>query len=193
MSSQTFTLALSQFVEKAKAAPAQVVRRATQELLTNIVMRTPVGNPELWEVNRVAVNYNTQVTEHNAALRANPANLTRAGQLRPGKKLHDGMDIVAPAGYVGGRLRANWNVSLAAPDTSTTDAVDKTGTATIGVGADVLANADGKQDIYITNNLPYAVSIEYGHSKKQAPAGMVRVSIAEFSQYIDKAIAEQDK
>jgi hypothetical protein len=150
MSSETFTLALSQFVDKAKAAPAQVVRKATIDLFSAVVMRTPVGNPTLWKS-------------------------------KP------------PPGYVGGRLRANWIVSLDRPDTSTTDAIDKTGDATIAQGITVITRADGEQDIYMTNNLPYAIPIEYGHSGVQAPAGMVRVSIAEFSQYIDNAVREISK
>jgi hypothetical protein len=150
MSSQSFALDIRAFVEKAKAAPAQVIRRATLELFTSVVLRSPVGNPDLWA--------------HKP-----------------------------PPGYVGGRFRANWNVSLVSPDTGTTEGVDANGAATVDRGVSVLAHADGTQDIYITNNLPYAVSLEYGHSGVQAPQGMVRVSLAEFSQYIDKAIAEQDK
>lgn len=146
MSSQTFTLAISQFVEKAKAAPALVVRKATIELFSAVVLRTPVGNPDLW---------------------AGPA----------------------PKGYVGGRLRANWIVSFDRPDPATTGAIDKTGQATIGKGITVITRADGEHDIYMTNNLPYALPVEYGHSK-QAPAGMVRVSIAEFSQFVENAVRE---
>jgi hypothetical protein len=147
MSSQQFALNIRAFVEKAKAAPAQVVRKATLDLLTAIVLRSPVGNPDLWA--------------HKP-----------------------------PPGYVGGRFRANWNVSLSAPDASTTDATDKSGDATIHRGLSVLVRADGQQDIYITNSLPYAVALEYGHSSVQAPQGMVRVSITEFGQYIDNAIRD---
>jgi hypothetical protein len=91
---------------------------------------------------------------------------------------------------VGGRLRANWNVSLVAPDASTTEAVDKSGAPTIENGITVIGRADGEQDIWITNNLPYALAVEYGHSAVQAPAGMVRVSIADFQDFLDKAAAE---
>ena len=40
---------------------------------------------------------------------------------------------------------------------------------------------------YLVNNLPYAVPLEYGHSS-QAPAGMVRVTIAEFQQIVEAAV-----
>jgi hypothetical protein len=145
-------------------APSLVVRKVAIDVLTSVVMRTPVGNPEIWAANRVAVNYNAEVAAHNSALRADPANLTKAGHLRPGRKLHDSMDFVAPAGYVGGRMRAAWNVSIGAPDTTTTDAVDPQGQSTIDRGISVIVGAEDTQNIYLTNSVPYAVSIEYGHS-----------------------------
>lgn len=95
-----------------------------------------------------------------------------------------------PKGYVGGRLRANWTVALTAPNITTTDAIDKDGGATITTGVAVIATADGTQDIFITNSLPYAIPIEYGHSGVQAPAGMVRVTVTELQMYVDKAAAE---
>lgn len=143
---ETFALSLKAFADKAKAAPAQVVRKVAIDLLTATVLRTPVGNPDLWKN-------------------------------KP------------PKGYVGGRLRANWNVSLVTPDTSTTDAIDKSGQAAIARGASVAGEADGIKDIFIMNSLPYALPIEYGHSGVQAPAGMVRVSVAEFQAFVDKAAA----
>jgi hypothetical protein len=39
---------------------------------------------------------------------------------------------------------------------------------------------------YITNNLPYAWRLEHGHSK-QAPAGMVGLTVVEFAGIVDKA------
>ena len=91
-----------------------------------------------------------------------------------------------PPGYVGGRFRANWNVSFGAPDFSTTTSTDKTrGEAeaskalTLPVGGIV----------YIANGLPYANELEFGHST-QAPNGMVRLAVVEFEDIMRKAIAE---
>lgn len=95
-----------------------------------------------------------------------------------------------PAGYVGGRLRANWNASIGGPDLRTTTAVDATGTATIDRMGAVLAQADGQQDIYIMNSLPYAPVIEYEGHSKQAPAGMVRITVAQWQGFVDRAAAE---
>ncbi len=115
MSGETFSASISAFVEKAKAAPEVVVRKIAIDILTSIVMKSPVGNPELWAINATARRYNSEVTAHNAALRADPSNLTKNGRLKPGRKLNDGMSIVSPAGYVGGRFRAAWTVSIGAP------------------------------------------------------------------------------
>ena len=95
----------------------------------------------------------------------------------------------APPGYVGGRLRANWTVALVSPNVSTTDAVDKDGGSTIAAGAQTIQGAEGTEDIWIMNSLPYAIPVEYGHSGVQAPQGMVRISVAEFTAFVERAAA----
>jgi len=77
-----------------------------------------------------------------------------------------------PAGYVGGRLRANWNCSLAMPDTSTTESVNH-GQAIPKMQA-VCLTADRKDVLWLSNSLPYAYRIEYEGHSRQAPFGMVR-------------------
>ena len=81
--------------------------------------------------------------------------------------------------------------SLSAADTitdnSTTDNVDKEGAETL---ARIVAGAStftAGQVAFITNSLPYAIPLEYGHSKK-APEGMIRVTVARFEQIIQEAI-----
>lgn len=46
----------------------------------------------------------------------------------------------------------------------------------------------GDGDIFIYNNVPYAERIENGWSKKQAPAGVYRVALVEFTQFMQKEI-----
>lgn len=78
-----------------------------------------------------------------------------------------------------GRLRANWQVTIGSPASGTIDATDKHGQATIQAAMGAIQQATGNV-MWITNNLPYARRIEFeGHSSVKAPAGMVRVSIAE--------------
>lgn len=187
MTNSTFSADIARFVEKAKIAPAVVVRKVSMDILASVVMRTPVGDPDIWAVNATARNYNAEVAAHNSALRRDASNLTKAGRLKPGLKLNDGMGIHAPLGYVGGRLRANWTVSLGAPSTAVVDGTDQSGQHAIQQGLAVIQHADGVQDIFLVNNLPYARAIEYGHSK-QAPAGMVRVTVAEVESYVAHAV-----
>jgi len=94
-----------------------------------------------------------------------------------------------PAGYVGGRLRANWNVSFGTPNVSTTTATDKSGDVTNARGVAVLTGWKGEAEIYVMNSLPYVRPVEYGHSKLQAPAGMVRITVTEFQTFIHQATA----
>lgn len=177
-----FTTAVNSFVLHANQNLDRQVREITFELFSSVIQMSPVGNPELWEKNRVAKEYNDQVAAHNATLRDNPANLTANGRLRSGLKLNDGMDISKPKGYVGGRFRANWNCSVSAPDETTTEDVDPTGAKAL---AGVLANMGGAGSVtYLTNGLPYGEMLEYNAHSKQAPAGMVRISLAKIDTYM---------
>lgn len=90
----------------------------------------------------------------------------------------------APKGYVGGRFRANWNVSSAAPNFDTTASVDQ-GRATVEIQKSLTLPVGGV--MWLSNGLPYARKLEYGHSK-QAPGGMVRLAAAEFSTYVSQAV-----
>jgi|ERR1035437_3480767 hypothetical protein len=83
----------------------------------------------------------------------------------------------ARPGYVGGRARANWQVGLNSPVSGSVDDVDAAGGGTISAGIAIIAGAtqDG-QEIHITNNLPYIVPLNEGHSH-QAPAGFVELAV----------------
>lgn len=93
----------------------------------------------------------------------------------------------APPGYVGGRFRANWQYGLSAFDASTTEGIDASGTGTIGtIVGKIPADAGGKIH-YITNSLPYSKRLEEGWSKRQAPHGMVAITVLEFKPIVDAA------
>lgn len=90
-----------------------------------------------------------------------------------------------------GRLKGEWQFTIQ-PATSETSAIDKNkeGTKTIAkFQGDSLVYKAGMVG-YITNLMPYAIPIELGGSKKQAPAGMVRVTLERFQQIVNKAIQE---
>ncbi|WP_059214849.1 hypothetical protein [Escherichia albertii] len=79
------------------------------------------------------------------------------------------IDIAAPVDT--GRFRNNNLVSLQHPDFSISDNVDPNGTIALQRGIGVISKAASYGIIYIQNNLPYAESIEDGHSQ-QAPTGV---------------------
>ena len=86
-----------------------------------------------------------------------------------------------------GRFRGNWNFAYGNIDYSTKDSSDKSGGSAIARAA-LSFNTSG-QDIFITNNLPYAQRLENGYSN-QAPTGMVRITVVEFRTYIKNAVRE---
>lgn len=87
-----------------------------------------------------------------------------------------------------GRFRANWQYGAVTIDTGTSTGEDRTGASTIARLGQRIAGLQAGQTIFITNSLPYARKLEYGHSQ-QAPGGMVRLTAAEFDQFAVSAIA----
>lgn len=74
-----------------------------------------------------------------------------------------------------GRFRSNNIVSIGAPVYTTTIDVDKDGSETIARGLSVMSGLEPYTQVFIQNNLVYAVPLEDGHSN-QAPAGIYGVS-----------------
>ncbi|MFJ3266045.1 hypothetical protein [Serratia liquefaciens] len=185
-----FMQAITAFVDTAKANQAQVVRATGIRILAQLVQMSPVGNPELWEVNATAKGYNDAVSEHNDAQRQDPANLTPTGRLKKRARVSDSMDIKSPGGYTGGRFRGNWQVGLDAVPQGETGRVDKSGGKTLAAGNLVIERFRvGMQVVYFTNNVPYAYPLEFGHST-QAPGGMVRITAADFQRHFQAAVSE---
>lgn len=91
-----------------------------------------------------------------------------------------------PAGYVGGRFRGAWQMSIGSPS-SGTGAIDQDGSATTAAHAGIAATAKCGDVIYLTNNLPYAKRIEQGWSR-QAPVGLVALTVVEFNTMLDDAV-----
>lgn len=96
-----------------------------------------------------------------------------------------------PAGYVGGRLRSNWNTGFGAVNRDE-HGPDKSGRGSIGRGTLALLQRPAEKDVYITNSLPYAIPVEYGHST-QAPAGMLRVTISQFNGLVTDVAKKESK
>jgi hypothetical protein len=82
--------------------------------------------------------------------------------------------------YVPGTFKANWRGGFNAVDYTTTDETDPTGELSL-VAVSAAMPDDPTGVFYITNSLPYAEALEDGHSK-QAPVGMVGLTVLEFDQ-----------
>lgn len=76
-----------------------------------------------------------------------------------------------------GRARAGWGVSIDVPDITTVPPEPPEGVTLPAPGLPNLSAVDGTQVVYILNNVVYIEALEDGHSE-QAPAGMVRLSLA---------------
>lgn len=95
----------------------------------------------------------------------------------------------APPGYVGGRFRANWQHGEERINTTTTEETDQSGADTVGkLAASIPNDASGKVH-YLTNALAYGPRLEEGWSR-QAPNGMVGLTVIEFQSYVAKAVRD---
>ena len=132
--SGTFTVQLGRFAEVTKLRVDVVVRKIAIDMLSRIVLRTPVDT---------------------------------------------------------GRARANWVVSIGVrPTLISRDAGDPSGRTTIEKGTRILLGYQGAiTTAWLTNGLPYILPLENG-SSKQAPGGMVRLTVQEFRELVDRAVRD---
>lgn len=95
-----------------------------------------------------------------------------------------------------GRARGNWQISIGTDNTGELDRDDKKQKGAkpsfLSEEASKLEGCKGDETIFISNNLPYIQALEYG-SSKQAPNGMVGITMANIKRNIDKFIKEGKK
>lgn len=97
-----------------------------------------------------------------------------------------------PAGYVPGKLKASWQLSFnsTARDKTSGRFVSTKGISNSGAGG-IKINVSGKDSTAtISNFQPYAYRIEYGSWSTQAPAGMMRITVAEYASIINAKTAQ---
>jgi hypothetical protein len=104
-----------------------------------------------------------------------------------------------------GGAQANWQASIGSPATGTIDTKDKTkkGGPTFRKAIAASAGFEVGDTIYLANNLPYIRKLEeggypdgpktVGGFSRKAAAGMVALSVQEFSAIVDKISAEMSK
>lgn len=203
----SFAAQIQAFASQAQQAIDLTMREIIIELGSSVIRMSPVGNPEIWAANvehrtknrAEADAYDAHVEVRNVIKSLTPSNFTRNGNLKRGVRYAKPLTkaerlqnfnvngLVSGKDHVGGRFRGNWMFSIGSPDESTTEEVDPSGrksTARIVSGAIEFQAGDVA---YITNSLPYAIPLEFGHST-QAPGGMVRITVARFQQIVLEAI-----
>lgn len=84
-----------------------------------------------------------------------------------------------------GRLKGEWQFTIQSAASETGLTGSASAAKLVGDSIEFKAGMVG----FITNLMPYAIPIEMGGSK-QAPAGMVRVTLERFQQIVNKAIQE---
>jgi len=203
----SFAENIRQFAEQAQTGLDATFREIVIEIGSSVIRMSPVGNPEIWAANvahratntRAADDYDFKVAVRNTLINLDESNFTKAGKLKRGVKYAKPLTkterdqnfsvngLVAGKDYVGGRFRGNWQFSIGTPAEGELDQVDPAGGVTLAKLRLQVEQLTIGQTAYIVNNLPYAVPLEYGHSK-QAPGGMVRITLARFQQIVDEAI-----
>jgi hypothetical protein len=90
-----------------------------------------------------------------------------------------------------GRFRGNWQLSDNPPTPSVqlTARLDKSGQVVIELARVAVQDIRAGGVSYITNGLPYGPRLEYGWSK-QAPSGMVRLTVNELQKFMREAVAQ---
>lgn len=85
-----------------------------------------------------------------------------------------------------GRFKGSWIVAINSVPTLDPGTLDKGGGATIARMQAVVATAKAGDVLVMTSSLPYSRRLEFGWSK-QAPAGVVRISVSEYPNVVNRA------
>ena len=101
-------------------------------------------------------------------------------------------NVVMRTPFDTGRAMGNWQIDI---DRMPTDILEATGQAMqdavaqqlINKSHTIIAKIKNNSVIYIINNCEYIIPLEHGHSRLQAPQGMVKITIEEYQQYVKKA------
>lgn len=129
-----------------------------------------------------------------------------------GVSLELGVRLVMRSPVDTGLFRGNWVMNVGAPDTRTDGPEDlqpfgsPPSAETFSDWQDALESVTFRSNVFITNSLPYARVLEYGlygnppgtangpntinGYSKQAPKGILRVTVLEYNQVIEKVLAK---
>lgn len=125
--------------------------------------------------------------------RVRDALLRRSTKLFQGIFLETHRRIVLRTPVDTGRARGNWMVSEGEPVTeSDPSRFDKTGGAGMAEAKGLAKDLKFGDVAFIVNNLPYIEALENGHSK-QAPAGMVAVTVTEMQPVCEQMVQQLER
>jgi hypothetical protein len=85
-----------------------------------------------------------------------------------------------------GRFKGNWQAAIGTVNTDTSAAA---GSDALGRTKTVLVGWKPGQTILLTNSMPYSIKLERG-SSQQAPSGVVRLTVQNYSEALTRAVAE---
>jgi len=83
-----------------------------------------------------------------------------------------------------GRARGGWQLTIDRVAEDDVDRVDKRGQTTINEGMAALGKIRFGCIVWIANNVEYIQALEDGHSKKQAPRGMFRITVQDLNMIL---------
>ncbi len=169
---RSFSVQLDEFAEKVGIAPAKVTKRIGFDVFGRIVRKTPVDK------GHARASWNISLNQPDRSV-AEEVNLVGAG----GEKVVVLKNKKALANQVIRMVGARYITQA--------EARQATKKTLSGRATNAMRRLDVRpgDTIWISNNLPYIVKLEEGHSQ-QAPQGMVALSIAEVDLRMNKLIAE---
>ena len=88
----------------------------------------------------------------------------------------------APSNYTPGGLKKAWEINWGTGYIKASGSFTGKLNAVAGASNYTLGN-----DIIMRNQEPYAYKVEFGWSRRQAPAGMARISVRSFSSFLNAA------
>lgn len=101
----------------------------------------------------------------------------RASRLQRAVALAVDQAVVTATPVDEGTARANWQVSIGGPASGVVETLGTSPQPAISRNSIAIQKSTPGKDIHLTNNLPYIVPLNEGHSK-QAPAGFVETAVA---------------
>jgi hypothetical protein len=178
----SFALQVGSWISQTKTNVDVAVRYCALAVDGKLMYRSPVGDPTTWKRNP---NQARKPKVFGQFAKGGPKANWQMGFMNGGASKYRTKG--ATAGYVGGRFRGAWMVSIGTPDNTVGTVLDAEGRLTLEAHKAIIAGAKAGDVIHFRNNMPYAQRLEKGWSK-QAPFGMVALTVVEWNVIVDNVV-----